>query len=139
VAAKEFRERLAEEYRKAREEMNQIRKDVSQWGAASAVGLTSATVAGAASKSLTGTMDLKLALLTAGLATVGPIIGQAVTQTFGRKNREQKFRATVPMSVFVDLSEDRPKPPERMSLSGSQVNLALLCHEPVWSHADCHI
>src|SRR5271154_4595532 len=55
-AAKEFRERLGEEYRKAQEEFRQIRRDVNQWGMVTA-GATAAQVAKAI---VTGGLDLKM-------------------------------------------------------------------------------
>lgn len=108
-AAKEFRERLGEEYRKVQEEFRQIRRDVNQWG----MGATGVSAAAVLKPIVTGGLDLKLGLAMAVLS----LAGAAASTLYKFKSGNRKVRATLPMSVFVDLSKYRAQPPQGMSLT----------------------
>lgn len=98
-AAREFRDRLNDEYKKTQEEWKQI----TQEAITSSVAL--AGIGGAAGSIVKGEIQITTALLLAAMGGLGGIIKGGLDI----HSKRRKFRATVPMSIFVDLSKHRPK------------------------------
>lgn len=102
-SAREFRERLTEEYRKAQEEWQQIDRDVIQWG------LSGGALVALGNEIVFRNMSVKMSILSTVLAITG--------QGYSRLNKRRGMRVKVPMSIFVDLSTYRNRTPGGMALA----------------------
>jgi hypothetical protein len=95
VSAREFKDQLTDEYRKAQADWDKIDRDLATW-----VGMTSAAALSASS--------LASAILSGGLTLALPALGfciSAVTKLATSHIERREFRKKIPMSVFIDLSQ----------------------------------
>ncbi len=98
VSAREFKDQLTDEYRKAQADWEKIDRDLAIWGGATVAAGLSASLANAI---VSGGLNLDL-------PAYGFCIG-AVTKLVTSRMERKEFRKKVPMSVFIDLSKYKTK------------------------------
>lgn len=91
--ARDFKDQLVDEYRKAKADWRDINKDLVSW-----TGASSASSVGAITGALI-TGNFLLAIPTLGFASWG------IAKLVESRIKQRQFREKVPMSVFVDLSK----------------------------------
>jgi len=97
--ARDFKDELIDEYRKAQAEWSEIDRELLMWAASSAAAAVGA--AGATQQIIPGGMSVVFPLIGSGLFTVSKLLETRL------KRRE--FRKKIPMSVFIDLSQHKVK------------------------------
>ncbi|HTN90479.1 MAG TPA: SEC-C domain-containing protein [Sorangium sp.] len=99
--ARDFADQVRQKYGEAEAEWERIDRDLYRWATGSGSGLAGAVVTGALSLHL-GAPTVVAAAATAVVAGAG--------EGAKRYWDKSRFRATVPMSVFVDLARHKPRP-----------------------------